>query len=79
MFCILFDIKNSIYFCVFGVAWDICMCGCVGHLHSSVRNVTKHGGQSPSLTGVNWVSDRVSIDSMEYMCHEDVCFSGSLK
>ena len=61
------------------MTWDICMCGCVWHLYLSTRNVTQHGGQSPSLMGVNWVSDGVGIDSTEYMYHEDVCFSGSLK
>ena len=52
--------------------------GC-GTLYLSAQNVTKHGGQSPSLTGVNWVSDGVSIDSTEYMHHKCVHFSGSLK
>ena len=51
----------------------------VGRLCSSVPDVTKHGGQSPSPTGVNWVSDGVSIDSTEYMHHKSVRFSGSLK
>ena len=57
----------------------VCMCRCMGHLHSSTWNVTKHRGQSPSPTGVNWVSDGVGNNSIEYMRHEDVCFSGSLK
>ena len=55
------------------------MCRCIGHLHSSAWNVTKHGGRSLSLMGVNWVSDGVGIDSTEYMRCEDVCFSGSSK
>ena len=45
----------------------------------SAWDVTKHGGQSPSPMGVNWVSDGVGIDSTEYMCHKVVCFSGSLE
>ena len=61
------------------VMWDICVCRCVWHLCSSTRNVTKHRGQSPSPTGINWISDRVGINSTECMHHKDVCFSGSLK
>ena len=82
IFCILFDIKNSIYFVLWDflcVMWDICMCRCVWHLYSSVWVVTKHGGRSLSPTGVNWVSDGVGIDSTEYMHCKDVRFSGSLK
>ena len=45
----------------------------------STQNVTKHRDQSPSLTGINWVSDRVSIDFTEYMHLKDVRFFGSLK
>ena len=36
--------------------WGACVRPCGG--------VTKHGSRSPSLTGANWVSDRVSINSM---------------
>ena len=45
----------------------------------SARSVTKHGDRSPSPTGVNWVSDRVGIDFIEYMCYKSVCFYGSLE
>ena len=82
IFCILFDIKNSIYFVLWNflcVTWDICMCRCVQHLYLSAWNVTKHGGWSLSPMGVNWVSDGVSIDSTEYMHCKGVHFSGSLK
>ena len=64
---------------MFGAARDVCMYACAGHLYSSAWDVTKHRGQSPSLTGVNWVNDGVSIDSTEYMCCKVVCFSGSLE
>ena len=48
-------------------------------LYLSAWNVTKHGGESLSPMGINWVSDGVGIDSTEYMCHKGVRFSGSLK
>ena len=79
IFCILFDIKDSVCFCVFGMMQDMCMCVCVWHLYLSVQKVTKHGGRSPSPTGINWVSDGVSIDSSGYMRHKSVCFSVSLE
>ena len=79
MFCIFIWYKELNLFCVFGVTWDICMCVCIWHLYLSVWSVTKHRGRSPSPMGVNWVSDRVSIDSTEYMHHKSVRFSGSLK
>ena len=56
-----------------------CIYAWVGHLHSSMQDVTKHRSQSPSPMGVNWVSDRAGIDSTEYMCCKCVHFSGSLK
>ena len=59
--------------------WDICMCGCIWHLYSSVRSVTKHRGQSLSPMGANWVSDGVGINSTEYMHRKSVRFSGSLE
>ena len=55
------------------------MCEWVQHLYLSTWNVTKHGDRSPSPTGVNWVSDGVSIDFTEYMCRKGVHFFGSLK
>ena len=61
------------------VVQGVCMCTCVGCLYSSMWDVTKYGGWSPSLMGVNWVSDRVGIDSTEYMHCISVCFSGSLE
>ena len=51
----------------------------VGCLCLSAQDVTKHGSRSPSPTGINWVSDGVSINSTEYMCHKVVRFSGSLE
>ena len=79
MFCIFIWYKELNLFCVFGVMWDICMCVCVWCLYLSAWGVTKYGGWSPSLMGVNWVSDGVSINSTEYMRHKSVCFSGSLE
>ena len=64
---------------MFGAVWDVCTYEWVGCLCLSALDVTKHGGQSPSPTGINWVSDGVGIDSTEYMCHKSVRFSGSLK
>ena len=61
------------------MACDVCMYACVGHLYLSAWDVTKHGSQSLSLMGVNWVSDGVGINSIEYMRHKSVHFSGSLK
>ena len=55
------------------------MCGWVQCLYLSAWNVTKHGDQSLSPTGVNWVSDRVGIDFTEYMHRRGVCFLGSLE
>ena len=48
-------------------------------LYLSARNVTKHGDRSPSPTGVDWVSDGVGIDFVEYMRYESVRFYGSLE
>ena len=79
IFCILFDIKDSIFFCILRVMQGVYMCTCVGHLYLSTWDVTKHGDWSPSLIGINWVSDRVSIDSSEYMHCKSVHFSGSLE
>ena len=80
IFCILFDIKDSIYFVFFfGMTWDICMCVCVWCLYLSMRKVTKHGGQSLSPMGVNWVSDGAGIDSTGYMWRKNVHLSGSLE
>ena len=75
IFCFLFDIKDLIFLCV----RDVCAYTWVGRLCSSAQDVTKHGSRSPSPTGINWVSDRVGIDSTEYMHRKSVCFSGSLK
>ena len=55
------------------------MCEWVWRLYLSTWNVTKHRDRFPSLTGINWVSDGVSIDFTEYMCCKGVHFSGSLK
>ena len=81
----IFDIKDLIYFCVPCVWYvlcrvlDVCPHGWVQCLYLSAWNVTKHRDQSPSLTGVNWVSDEVGIDFAEYMCYKDVHFYGSLE
>ena len=79
IFCLLFDIKDSTCFCVFGMTQDICMYVCIWHLYLSTQKVTKHGGRSLSQMGVNWVSDGVGINSSGYMHHKSVCFSGSLE
>ena len=81
----ILDIKDSIYFCVPCVWYvlcrmqDVCAHRQVQHLYLSTWSVTKHGDQSPSLMGVNWVSDGVSIDFIEYMCYKGVRFYSSLK
>ena len=41
--------------------------------------MTKHGDQSPSPTGISWVSDGVSINFIEYMHCESVRFHSSLE
>ena len=47
----------------------VCMYMWMGRLCSSAWDVTKHGDQSPSLTGISWVNDGVGIDSKEmYAC-----------
>ena len=80
IFCILFDIKDLIFLCVWSSAGFMpVQYAWVGHLRSSTWDVTKHGSQSPSPTGINWVSDGVGIDSTEYMRRKSVRFSGSLK
>ena len=55
------------------------MCRWMWHLCLSMRNVTKHGDPSPSPTDVNWVSDRVGINFIEYMHYKGVCFYNSLE
>ena len=55
------------------------MHGQTQHLYLSAWSVTKHRNQSPSLTGINWVSDGVSINFIEYMCYKSVRFYGSLE
>ena len=58
---------------------DICAREGMRRLYLSVRSVTKHGDRSPSPTGVNWVSDGVGIDFVEYMRCKSVRFYGSLE
>ena len=58
---------------------DVCTHEQVQHLYLSVWNVTKHGDQSLSPTGINWVSDGVGINFVECMCCESVRFHGSLE
>ena len=36
----------------------------------SAQDVTKHGDQSPSPTGVSWVNDGVGIDSKEIYAYQ---------
>ena len=55
------------------------MCEWVQCLYLSVWDVTKHGGRSLSLMGINCVSDKVGIDSTGYMHCKSVHFSGSLE
>ena len=43
-------------------------------LYSSMQNVTKHRGRSPSLVSINLVIDKVSIDFPVYMHNKDVHF-----
>ena len=49
------------------------------HLYLSMQSVTKHRDRSLSLMSVNWVSDGVSIDFIEYMHYKSVRFYKSLK
>ena len=49
------------------------------HLCLSMQSVTMHGDWSPSPMGVNWVSDGVGIDFIEYMHYKSVHFYGSLE
>ena len=80
-----FNIKDLIYFCVPFVrcvlcgVQGVCARGWMRRLCLSARNVTKHGDRSPSPTGVNWVSDGVGIDSVEYMRYKSVRFYGNLE
>ena len=48
-------------------------------VYFSAWPVTKHGGRCLSLTGINRVSDRVSINFMEYMHYKSVLFYNSLE
>ena len=49
-------------------------------VYFSAWPVTKHGGRCLSLTGINRVSDRVSINFMEYMhYYKSVLFYTSLE
>ena len=57
----------------------ICTHGQVQCLCLSTWNVTKHRDQSSSLTGINWVSDGVGIDFIEYMHYKSVHFYSSLE
>ena len=42
----------------------------MGRLCSSMQDVTKHRDQSPSPTGISWVSDGVGIDSKEIYAYQ---------
>ena len=64
--------------CVLCGMQGVCARGWVQRLCLSAQSVTKCGDRSPSPTGVNWVSDEVGIDFIEYMCYKSVCFYGSL-
>ena len=75
IFCIFIWYKRlNIFLCTWSGSGCMCVCVC-----SSARDVTKHGGWSPSPTGVDWVSDGVGIDSTEYMHCKVVCFSASIE
>ena len=74
-----FSTKDSIYFCVICLVCLVWHAGYMQHLCLSAWSVTKHGDRSPSPMGVNWVSDGVSIDFVEYMCYNSVCFYSSLE
>ena len=57
----------------------ICICEQMRCLYLSSWSVTKHRDQSLSLMGINWVSDGVGINFIEYMHYKSVCFYGSLE
>ena len=61
----LFNIKGLNILYILKAARGVCAYVWTGHLCLSVQDVTKHGDRSPSPTGINWVSDGVSIDSKE--------------
>ena len=75
------DLINSVSFiqCVLCGVQGICMCEWMGHLYLSMQSVTKHRDQSPSPMSVNWASDGVGIDFIEYMCYKSGCFYNSLE
>ena len=82
IFVFYFDIKDSIYFlCSFSSVCSMQHAGYMRaeHLCLSMQDVTKHRDWSLSPTGINWVSDGVSIDFIEYMCYKSVHFYGSLE
>ena len=75
------DLINSVSFiwCVLYGTQGICTREWMQHLYLSMQSVTKHGDRSPSLTSVNWVSDGVGINFIEYMCYKSVHFYNSLE
>ena len=66
----LFNIIRLNILYILKVAWGVCMYVWMGCLCSSARDVTKHGDWSLSLTGINWVSDGVSINSKEIYAYQ---------
>ena len=58
---------------------DICACGWTQCLYSSVQNVTKHRGWSPSPMSVNLVIEEVGIDFPVYMHTKSICFWCSIE
>ena len=76
-FLFYFDKKLNVFLslCLRCSVWSARYITCI----LSTWNVTKHRDWSLSLTGINWVSDGVSINFTEYMYHKDVHFFGSLK
>ena len=85
IFVFYFDIKRLNIFCVSTVqcvqcgVQGICTCRWMQRLCLSMWNVTQHGDWSPSPMGINWVSDGVSINFVEYMHYKSVRFYGSLE
>ena len=75
----LFNIKGLNILYILKAAWGVCAYVLMGRLCLSVWDVTKHRDQSPSPMSVNWVSDRVSIDSKEIYAYQSVCFCYSIE
>ena len=75
----LFNIKGLNILYILKAVWGVCTYVLMGRLCLSVRDVTKHRDPSPSPTSVNWVSDRVGINSKEIYAYQSVCFWCSIE